>query len=407
MAHSFPKEKLKTVESQLSDASREQDEVKRLLEEFAAYTLANAKAEELVRAVLDDLEARRTLKERPEAATASSESLALSICFTPDAHGILSGILWEPLCLGHAKAKTPQMRAKLSRRRTGRTELHNAVCSGDKDYVQQLLKNHAFVDATDRSGRTPLHLAASELSEPVKIIELLLEARARTEAEDLSGFTPLNLACDSKCKEAVAVLQSANRASVDATDRSSRTALHLAANEVSGPSNIMRILLEARASLMAKDVTGLTPMTLACQSNEAVAVLQSVMADQEEKLKDEAREEWNKFVFEIKALWESNKLKQVLEIQEQRFGKEDRDTLSTKIDLAAVLQQQKDFTAAQQQLEEVFEGLGQAPSTNLKDDPIMHRAVDHFASLLGCLHNDKETKLKEVSKMHSQKLGED
>ena len=54
-----------------------------------------------------------------QAATASSESLALSICFTPDMHGILSGILLEPLCLGHAKAKTPQMRAKLSRRRTG------------------------------------------------------------------------------------------------------------------------------------------------------------------------------------------------------------------------------------------------------------------------------------------------
>ena len=54
-----------------------------------------------------------------QAATASSESLALSICFTPDTHGILSGILWEPLCLGHAKAKTPQRMANLSRRRTG------------------------------------------------------------------------------------------------------------------------------------------------------------------------------------------------------------------------------------------------------------------------------------------------
>ena len=53
-----------------------------------------------------------------QAATASSESLALGVCFTPDTHGILSGILWEPLCLGHAKAKTPQRRAK-SRRRTG------------------------------------------------------------------------------------------------------------------------------------------------------------------------------------------------------------------------------------------------------------------------------------------------
>ena len=54
-----------------------------------------------------------------QAATASSESLALSICLTPDTHGILSRILWEPLCLGHAKAKTPQLRANQSRRRTG------------------------------------------------------------------------------------------------------------------------------------------------------------------------------------------------------------------------------------------------------------------------------------------------
>eukprot|EP00435_Cladocopium_sp_Y103_P015219 s5223_g3.t1 len=174
-------EKLKTVESQLSDASREQDEVKRLLEEFAAYTLANTKAEELVRAVLDDLEAWMTLKERTEAARASSAS----------------------------EDTTAEGKAVEKKNRLGRTELHNAVCSGDKDYVQQLLENRASVDATDRSGRTPLHLAASEVSEPAKIIELLLEARARTEAEDLSGFTPLNLACDTKCKEAVAVLQSA------------------------------------------------------------------------------------------------------------------------------------------------------------------------------------------------------
>ena len=33
----------------------------------------------------------------------------------------------------------------------GRTELHNAVCSGDKDYFQQLLKNRASVDATVRN----------------------------------------------------------------------------------------------------------------------------------------------------------------------------------------------------------------------------------------------------------------
>ncbi|CAL1151003.1 unnamed protein product [Cladocopium goreaui] len=126
------------------------------------------------------------------------------------------------------------------------------------------------------------------------------------------------------------------------------------------------------------------------------------------------------------ARWESQKLKHILEIQEQQFGKEDRDTLNTKIDLAAALQLQNDFTGAQKQLEEVFEALGRAQSadlkpqleevsealgragpTDLKDDPITRRAVDCFASLLGCLHEDKETMLKEVSKMQSQKLGEE
>ena len=45
---------------------------------------------------------------------------------------------------------------------------------------------------------------------------------------------------------------------------------------------------------------------------------------------------------------------------------EDRDTLNTKIDLAAALQLQKDFTGAQKQLEEVFEALSRARSADLK-----------------------------------------
>ena len=39
-------------------------------------------------------------------------------------------------------------------------------------------------------GRTPLHLAASEVSGPTKIIKLLLEAGAMTEAKDLGGREP-------------------------------------------------------------------------------------------------------------------------------------------------------------------------------------------------------------------------
>ena len=48
---------------------------------------------------------------------------------------------------------------------------------------------HHFVSSPTR-GRTPLHLAASEVSGPTKIIKLLLEAKAMTEAKDLGGREP-------------------------------------------------------------------------------------------------------------------------------------------------------------------------------------------------------------------------
>ncbi|CAL1136673.1 unnamed protein product, partial [Cladocopium goreaui] len=203
-------EKLKAVERQFSDASSKQDKIKLLLEDFAAHTLANTKAEEHIRAVLDNLEAWRTSKERKEVARAS---------FGTRSQDMTS-----------EEGKNVEKKNRL-----GRTELHNAVCRGDETCVRQLLRNRAAVDAKDGSGRTPLHLASDAASEVgVKLIELLLEARATTDATDLSGLepqplssselmnvcdvdvdclgflglTPLNLACDSKYTEAVAVLQS-------------------------------------------------------------------------------------------------------------------------------------------------------------------------------------------------------
>lgn len=64
-------DQLKTVERQLSDAGRTQDEItKKYLEDFAAHSLACAKAEGQVRAVLDDL--------KKEVATSSPMSAAFA-----------------------------------------------------------------------------------------------------------------------------------------------------------------------------------------------------------------------------------------------------------------------------------------------------------------------------------------
>ena len=105
-----------------------------------------------------------------------------------------------------------------------RTELQNAVLKGDENCLQQLLQNRASVDATDRSS-------PNLWSVPSCHVLTMAAMSARGPGCCLSGV----------CQ--------------------GRTALHLAANEVSGPSNIMRMLLEARASLMAKDVTGLDPQS--------------------------------------------------------------------------------------------------------------------------------------------------
>ena len=79
------------------------------------------------------------------------------------------------------------------RKRLRRHALHEAV-----DYNQQnppaavaaLLAAGADVNARNRSGLTPLHLAASSNENPA-VIGLLLEAGANLEARDDDGDTPL------------------------------------------------------------------------------------------------------------------------------------------------------------------------------------------------------------------------
>ncbi|KAM6914134.1 ankyrin repeat domain-containing protein 54-like [Lycodopsis pacificus] len=46
----------------------------------------------------------------------------------------------------------------------GRTALHFSSCNGNESIVQLLLSHGARVDALDRAGRTPLHLARSKLN---------------------------------------------------------------------------------------------------------------------------------------------------------------------------------------------------------------------------------------------------
>lgn len=71
---------------------------------------------------------------------------------------------------------------------TGMTPLHYAACAGKTETVKLLLDHGANVGARNRSGQTPLNLAAGEFP---KIVALLLERGAKPDVMDGFGQTPL------------------------------------------------------------------------------------------------------------------------------------------------------------------------------------------------------------------------
>jgi len=72
------------------------------------------------------------------------------------------------------------------------SELLEAARKGDARRVRELLDRGADVNARDKRGFTPLHVAA--VNDHVDVAKLLLEHGADIDARDKYGFTPLDLA---------------------------------------------------------------------------------------------------------------------------------------------------------------------------------------------------------------------
>ncbi len=134
--------------------------------------------------------------------------------------------------------------------------------------VQLLLEAGAKPNAVDRSGSTPLHVAAWE-GKP-RTVQVLLQAGARPQAA-AGRSTPLHKAAWSGNAEVVKLLIQAG-ADPNARDADGQTPLHKAAFR--GHAQVVEALLGAKADPTLKDATGMTPRDLALdQKHEKIARL--------------------------------------------------------------------------------------------------------------------------------------
>jgi ankyrin len=133
-----------------------------------------------------------------------------------------------------------------------------------------LLEQGSDINAGNRYGQTPLHLAAKQGNS--ELIRLLLEQGAVVDAaENAAGYTPLHTAAAQGHADLCELLIRYG-ADPDAVTGDLDSPLHLAIAK--GQTGVVRVLLKYRARLDARNKNGLTPLQQAEQlKNTEIATL--------------------------------------------------------------------------------------------------------------------------------------
>ncbi|KAK4038130.1 hypothetical protein C8A01DRAFT_17749 [Parachaetomium inaequale] len=160
------------------------------------------------------------------------------------------------------------------------TAVHYAIRNGNGDKGtergrQDMLRIMAAIpdvdwNATDRSGRTPLHVACSHTRNYAEIAQFLLGHGADPNLLDGTQCTPLHDAVGEGQKDMITnLLLSRDPDMVDLRDVDGFTPLHDASRK--NKTEVAERLIEAEANVNAKTKRGATPLHLAASNNALAA----------------------------------------------------------------------------------------------------------------------------------------
>ncbi|XP_078198594.1 ankyrin repeat domain-containing protein 18B isoform X2 [Callithrix jacchus] len=150
-------------------------------------------------------------------------------------------------------------------------KIHRAAIKGDTAEVERcLMRRSRDVDARDRKGRTPLHLACAHGR--VEVVTLLVSRNCRIDIDDRLNRTPLMKAVHGQ-EEACSIILLEHGANPNIQDVFGNTALHYAVyNSV---TSLAEKLLSYHANTEAINKEGNTPLLLAviCKRQKMVKFL--------------------------------------------------------------------------------------------------------------------------------------
>ncbi|XP_058449448.1 ankyrin-3-like [Malaya genurostris] len=150
----------------------------------------------------------------------------------------------------------------------GRIPLHIAIEKNAKKVIEILLKHELATEmllTSDKFELTTLHIAA--FFDKYELVKILIERGSSVMAKDINGRIPLHIAIEKNAKKIIEILLKHELATemLLTSDKYEQTALHLAT--FYDNYEIVNILIEHGAPVMAKNTNGKIPLHIAIEKN--------------------------------------------------------------------------------------------------------------------------------------------